>query len=108
MPGSATAVFKSAFEAWRTLSLWRHALALLTLAVLFGSHFLPYGWLYESRAYGFLTVSVAVVLSTAVLVAGSALYAVVPLLTAACYAAAVLMLWSEVRGLPTAPAHSSL
>ena len=70
-----------------------------TLAVLFGSHFLPYGWLYRSRGYMFLTVSVAVVLSVAVLLRGSPLYLTVPLLTAACYAVAVIILWLEVRPL---------
>jgi hypothetical protein len=28
------------------------------LAVLFGSHFLPYGWLYQSRGYYFLGIAV--------------------------------------------------
>lgn len=65
------------------------------LAVLFGSHFLPYGWLYRSRAYMVLSVSVAGVLTAAVLIAGDPLYRLVPLLTAACYAVAVAMLWRE-------------
>lgn len=70
-----------------------------TMAILFGSHFLPYGWLYRSPAYFFLTISVTVVLCTAVLVTGSPLFEWVPLLTAACYAVAVAMMWGEVRGI---------
>ena len=70
-----------------------------TLAVLFGSHFLPYGWLYQSRAYMFLTISVTVVLSAAVLITGDPLYSTIPILTAACYAVAVILLWREVAAL---------
>lgn len=70
-----------------------------TLAVLFGSHFLPYGWMYESRAYPFLTISLAVVMCAGALVTGGAMYATVPILAAACYAVAVLMLWMETRAL---------
>lgn len=70
-----------------------------TLAVLFGSHFLPYGWMYESRGYPFLTVSLAVVMCTGALVTGGPMYGTVPLLAAACYAVAVAMLWTETRAL---------
>lgn len=72
-----------------------------TLAVLFGSHFLPYGWMYESRAYPFLTVSLAVVMCVGALVTGGAMYATVPILAAACYAVAVAILWMEIRSLGT-------
>jgi hypothetical protein len=74
------------------------------MAVLFGSHFLPYGWLYRSPAYFLLTVSVTVVLSGAVLVAGDPLYLQVSLLTAACSAVAVAMMWLELRSLRSEPA----
>ena len=70
-----------------------------TMAVLFGSHFLPYGWLYRSRAYMALTVSVALILSVGVLVTRSPLYHETPILAAGCYAAVVLMLWREIRGM---------
>ncbi len=38
------------------------------MAVLFGSHYLPYAWLYRSPGYGFLAVKSAVALSVAVVV----------------------------------------
>lgn len=68
-----------------------------TLAVLFGSHFMPYWWLYGSRAYLVLSISVAAVLSAAALVTGSPLYQHVPLITAGCYGVAILLLWGEVK-----------
>jgi hypothetical protein len=67
-----------------------------TLAVLFGSHFLPYAWMYRSAAYGFLAVATTFVVSAGVIVTRSPLYATAPLLAAACYAVAVVMLWREV------------
>jgi len=70
-----------------------------TMAVLFGSHFLPYAWLYRSRGYGFLAVAVAVVLTAMVVVTRQPLYATAPLLAAGCYAVAVALLWQEVRAL---------
>lgn len=70
-----------------------------TLAVLFGSHFLPYAWLYRSRAYAFLAVSTTVALVAGALVTRSDLYATAPLVAAACYAVTVLLLWREVRAL---------
>ena len=67
------------------------------LAVLFGSHFLPYAWLYRSMAFGFLAVATTLVLTVGVIVTRSTLYATAPLLAAACYAVTVLLLWREVR-----------
>lgn len=69
------------------------------MAILFGSHFLPYAWLYQSRAYALLTVLTTVVLTVAALASGSSLYASAPLLAAGCYAVAGLVLWREVAGL---------
>jgi len=68
-----------------------------TMAVLFGSHFLPYLWLYRSRAYAFLAVSTSLVLAVAALVAQGPLYREAPVLAAACHAVAVVLLWREVR-----------
>jgi hypothetical protein len=69
------------------------------LAVLFGSHFLPYGWIYESRAYPFLTVSLAVVMCVGAIISGGPMYLAVPLLAAGCYAIAVGLLLTEVLGI---------
>ena len=66
------------------------------LAVLFGSHFLPYAWLYRSAGYGFLAISTTLVMTAGVIVTRSPLYATAPLLAAACYAVAVILLWREV------------
>lgn len=78
-----------------------------TMAVLFGSHFLPYAWLYESRAYLFLTVSVAAVLSVGALATSGPLYLMTPVLTAACYAVTVILLWREVATMPPNETSSS-
>jgi uncharacterized protein DUF7010 len=66
------------------------------LAVLFGSHFLPYAWLYRSAAYGFLAVATTLVLTAGAIVTRSPLFTTAPLLAATCYAVAVVMLWREV------------
>ena len=66
-----------------------------TMGVLFGAHFLPYAWLYRSRAYAVLAIATSSVLTVAVLVTRSPLYAIAPLLAAACYGVAVAMLWRE-------------
>jgi len=60
-----------------------------TMAVLFGSHFLPYAWLHRSRAYAFLSASVAMSVSVLALVTRDPQPTVVPLVAAACYAIAV-------------------
>ena len=70
-----------------------------TMAVLFGSHFLPYSWLYRSRGYAFLAIGIAVVATAGIFVFRRPLYTTVPLLAAACYAVTVAMLWSEIRAL---------
>ena len=61
-------------------------------------------WLYRSRAYGFLAISVALVLTASALATRDPLYHQVAGITAACYAASVGLLWREVRGLPETPA----
>jgi hypothetical protein len=65
--------------------------------VLFGSHFLPYGWMYRSVGYPFLSVSLAVVMSAGAIVTGGPMYALVPVLAVACYAVSVGILWTEVK-----------
>jgi hypothetical protein len=71
-----------------------------TLAILFGSHFLPYAWLYQSPGYRFLAVSIGVVVTAAVLIMRDPLYLTIPILTAACYAIAVLMVRRELAAAP--------
>jgi hypothetical protein len=70
-----------------------------TLAVLFGSHFLPYAWLYRSAAFMFLAVATTLVLSAGVMITRSPLFTTSPLLAAACYAVAVILLWREVSSI---------
>lgn len=67
------------------------------MAVLFGSHFLPYAWFYRSRGYAILAGSTAVVVTVAVVLADGPLTLLVPWLAAACYAGAVALLWREAR-----------
>lgn len=85
---------------WRNAPEWTP----FTLAVLFGSHFLPYTWFYASRAYGMLAGLTAVVLTAAVMVAGDPLFQTAPLLAAGCYAVAIAMLAREVANDARAPA----
>ncbi len=69
------------------------------MAVLFGSHFLPYWWMYRSRAYALLAILTTTACSVAVLVAGDALFTTIPLIAASCYAVACVALGREVAGL---------
>lgn len=66
------------------------------MAVLFGSHFLPYWWLYRSRAYAMLAVLTTVACSIVVIVAGNALFSIIPLIAASCYAVSTVALGIEV------------
>jgi hypothetical protein len=85
---------------YRTAQAWTP----WAMALLFGSHFLPYMWLYRSRAYGVLAASVAAVLTVSALITRDPMYDEVAWIAAACYAGSVAMLWWEVRGLPEATA----
>ena len=67
------------------------------LVVLFGSHFLPYLWLYASRGYAILAIATCVVPTVAVIVRRDPLYHHVPWIAAACYAVALVVLWGEMR-----------
>ena len=69
------------------------------MAILFGSHFLPYAWLYRSRAYGFLAISVAVSLTALALATRAPMPTTIPLVTAACYLVAIIWMWFENRAL---------
>jgi len=69
----------------------------LVLALLFGSHFLPYMWLYKSPGYGVLAVLTTLVLSGAAIVAGGPLYHDAPLIAAGCYSVSIAVLLTELR-----------
>jgi hypothetical protein len=69
------------------------------MAILFGSHFLPYAWLHRSRAYVFLSASVAISLTGLALATRAPMPSTVPLVTATCYAAAITWMWVENRTL---------
>jgi hypothetical protein len=70
-----------------------------TMAILFGSHFLPYWWMYRSPAYAVLAISLGVTMSVGAVLQGATIYAAVPWLAAACYAVAVALLFRETRSM---------
>jgi len=67
------------------------------MAVLFGSHFLPYGWLYESRGYYLLGIGIPVVATAIALAGPSASYAWTAPATAALYALGAGRILREIR-----------
>lgn len=73
------------------------------MAVLFGSHFLPYWWLYRSRAYAALAILTTAAVTVAVLLAGRPLFAEIPLIASGCYALASVALGREVATLRSHP-----
>jgi uncharacterized protein DUF7010 len=82
------------------------------MAVLFGSHFLPYGWLYRSKGYMLLAVLTAVATTVTVIVARGPVPQVVTLVAAACYVVSILVVRSEVAavmrgGSAPAPARAA-
>jgi len=76
------------------------------LAVLFGSHFLPYGWLYQSRGYYFLGIAVPVVAVVVALLGPSVSHAFTAPATAAIYLVACVIVLKEVAALPPAAGAS--
>ncbi len=78
------------------------------MAVLFGSHFLPYGWLYRSRGYMLLAILTAVATTTTVLIARGPVPQVVPLVAVGSYLVAILVIRSEVAAaIRDAPANAT-
>jgi len=67
------------------------------MAVLFCSHFLPYNWLYRSRAYAFLAVGTGAITTIVAIAMRSSLFLWAPLIAAGCYAITVGMLVLENR-----------
>jgi hypothetical protein len=79
----------------------------LTVGLLGGAHFLPYAWIYRSRAYVFVTVGIclsALVLGTTFV---STAYTVVPIGMAAVFAVAVVWILNENRQTLTSVATPS-
>ncbi|NJN64628.1 MAG: hypothetical protein HC882_06940 [Acidobacteria bacterium] len=81
---------------WNVAPAWSP----FAMAVLFGSHFLPYWWLYRSAGYGMLPIINTVSLVALVMITGSPLPEIVPLVTAGAYAIAIAMVARENRLLP--------
>ena len=65
------------------------------MACLFASHFLPYGWLYRSRGYMLLAILTAAATTVTVIVARGPAPRVVPLVAAASYLVAILVIRAE-------------
>lgn len=70
---------------------------LFTMTVLFCSHFLGYGWLYQSRGYVFLAIAGPVAAIVMALVMGEGTHLALPPVVAAVYAIASVMLFAETR-----------
>lgn len=68
-----------------------------TMGALFGSHFLPYAWIYRSRGYAVLGVGCPVAATVAQLAAPQLAMVGVPLAVASVYALAVVLLAGENR-----------
>lgn len=77
------------------------------MAVMFGSHFLPYGWLYRSRGYMVLTILTTVATTATVLIARGPAPQIVPLVAAASYLVSILITRGEIAAvMRTAPARA--
>ncbi len=74
---------------------------MFTMVVLFCSHFLGYGWLYQSRGYIFLSIAGPVIAILMALTMGAATHQALPPVIAAIYAITCAMLLTETRSEPT-------
>jgi hypothetical protein len=75
-----------------------------TMGVLFGSHFLPYGWFYRSRGYTVLGIAGPLAAIGLQLAAPTHAMTAIPLAMAAMYALALAMLIAENRATTAASA----
>lgn len=66
------------------------------MAVMFGSHFLPYGCLYRSRGYMVLTILTTVATTATVLIARGPVPQIVPLVAAGSYLVSILITRAEI------------
>jgi len=69
----------------------------LTVGLLGGAHFLPYAWIYKSRAYVFVTLGICLSALGFGIVLTSLAYTIVPLSMALVFALAVLWILRENR-----------
>jgi len=65
------------------------------MAVLFGSHFLPYGWFYRAPGYTFLGIAVPVAAVLVQILAAEHVFVLIPLSAALMYAVSVAMIWTQ-------------
>jgi hypothetical protein len=71
------------------------------MAALFGSHFLPYGWFYQSRAYFWLGISSVIISAVLWFTAAAQAFVWIPLAMAVLYFACVILLRGENKRLVT-------
>lgn len=88
--------------------VYQFAPAYLPLAVglLGGAHFLPYSWIYRSRAYGFVSIATGLASLVAGIGVASAAYTVVPLAIAVVFACGVVWIRHENRQMAMPGARS--
>ena len=80
------------------LLFWKDPMLVpFALGTLFGSHFLPYGWLYRSAGYTFLGIAAPALTIVVQIAMPERVYTAVPLALAAAYLVCVAMLARENR-----------
>lgn len=83
----------------------RPELVPFVMAVLFGSHFLPYGWFYRAPGYSLLGMGLPVVATALQLIAPDQVFLSIPLGAALVYLIAVVMVWAQNQRDRTAAAQ---
>ncbi|MCB1609703.1 MAG: hypothetical protein KDI71_22295 [Xanthomonadales bacterium] len=73
----------------------RPELVPFVMAVLFGSHFLPYGWFYRAPGYSFLGIGLPLVATVLQLIWPERVFLSIPLAAAGIYLIAVAMVWAQ-------------
>lgn len=86
---------------WIVIYMEHYELIPMVIGVLGASHFLPYLWIYESKTYLFLTISMAAIAFVFGYLFISQAFVLVPFLIAIIYFITVALLLIEVRGLGT-------
>lgn len=75
--------------------LIRPELVPFVMAVLFGSHFLPYGWFYRAPGYTLLGIGLPLVGTLAQITAPAQAFVAIPLLAVGVHLIAVAMVWQQ-------------